>query len=314
MLVWRSAPGPVSSSRWQRPGRGARRRDGPDPVDARCGDRPSGDGPDAVVVASDALPRTLALLDRRTGQERWTAPAPPGSVGGLAVDTQRGAGRRRVIDRGLRRQDRPAPPRPPDRQPPATPPWRASSTAWPPGSRAPAATPNATQAYDAATGQHLWTSPGYPPQRPEPTDGNVYVVVDAGVAALDPHTGAVRWTVEGSNLEAGPGLALTSQPAMRPTPRSRPSTRRTGRCGGRRRRASSACPASTTSSRPASPSPTRTCCRARPACSSPSATASGADSGPERRAGGCRRGDARLPHPRTSASVSVRSGACRRRR
>ena len=75
------------------------------------------------------------------------------------------------------------------------------------------AQPNATEAYDAVSGQHLWTNPGYPPQRPEPTDGNVYVVVDAGVAALDPRTGAVRWTVEGSNLEAGPGLALTSPTA-----------------------------------------------------------------------------------------------------
>ena len=170
------------------------------------------DGPDTVAVASDASPPKLALLDRTTGQERWTAPAPAGFVGGLAVDATvvlaGGDSSTAVYDAktGHHLRDLPIV------QASDTPVARLVEGVAT-GVTGTGAQPNATEAYDAASGQHLWTNPGYPPQRPEPTDGNVYVVVDAGVAALDPHTGAVRWTVEGSSLEAGPGLALT-EPAL----------------------------------------------------------------------------------------------------
>jgi outer membrane protein assembly factor BamB len=168
------------------------------------------DGPDFVLVSPAVeAPTTIAALDRRSGQERWTAATPPGFSGGITADGKvvlvGGESSATVFDAATGQQAGELPIAAASDTPTVR---LVDGVAT--GVTGTGASPNATHAYDVATTQELWTSPGYPPQRPEPTDGNVYVVVDAGVAALDPHTGAIRWTVEGSNLEAGPGLAITS--------------------------------------------------------------------------------------------------------
>ncbi len=160
------------------------------------------DGPDTVVVASTGPGTTvIELLDRSSGESRWGTDVGP-DMGGTTADSSAvlvTTGESTVAydaGTGVRRWEAPF--------------TQASDTY---AVRivdgvATGSADEATVGYDVATGTKLWTNPGYPPQRPEPTDGNVYVVLDGGVGALDPRTGDVRWTVEGANLEAGPGLVL----------------------------------------------------------------------------------------------------------
>jgi len=59
----------------------------------------------------------------------------------------------------------------------------------------------------------LWTKPATPVQTPEPTDGNIYVTMteDGAFAALDPKSGEPRWKLAGpvnGGVAAGPGLVF----------------------------------------------------------------------------------------------------------
>lgn len=162
------------------------------------------DGPDSVIVTLAGQDTALAVLDRRTGAQRWTATLPGDLYGAIADASVVAVGQesgtllydarngQRLRELDIDYVD-------------------ASSVALVNGVAIGSnQSTGSTKGHDTATGEELWTNPGYLVERPEPVDGNVFVGVDAGVAALDPRTGAVRWTVEGSEIAAGPGLVSTA--------------------------------------------------------------------------------------------------------
>lgn len=165
-----------------------------------------GDGPDTVIVTLAGQDTTaVAALDRRTGEPRWTAPVPGHLYAGATADASVVAvgeeGGTVLYDARTGERLRQLPIRGSD----------LYGIALVDGVAIGAELVGlSTTAYDTATGQKLWTNPGYLVERPEPVNGNVFVGLDAGIAALDPRTGAVRWTVEGSEIAAGPGLVTTA--------------------------------------------------------------------------------------------------------
>jgi outer membrane protein assembly factor BamB len=177
---------------------------------------PLASGADFVVGrAGGPESRTLVALDRRSGTQRWSTVVPGEYLGGVAADSTVvlvTVGETTVAydaATGARRWEAPF--------------AQASDTyavriidGVATGVTGTGSNPNAIQAFDVATGRPLWTSPASPVQRPEPTDGNVYVDVgDGGVGALDPTTGRLRWKVEHQQetggIVAGPGLVLDVQ-------------------------------------------------------------------------------------------------------
>jgi outer membrane protein assembly factor BamB len=190
-------------------------------IDLETGERPwsldgagaLADGPDfAVLHVGDPAGRTMAVVDRRTGAERWRTTVDGEFLGGVAADSSAvlvTTGESTVAydaHTGKLRWEAPF--------------TQASDTAAvrivdgvASGVAGTGATPNATLGYDVATGRHLWASPATPVQLPEPTDGNVYVSLEnLDVGALDPRSGALRWrdSTGGMPIWAGPGLVVAA--------------------------------------------------------------------------------------------------------
>jgi outer membrane protein assembly factor BamB len=166
---------------------------------------------DSVVgVAGGAGSRTMVVLDRLTGDQRWTIELEGEFFGGVAADAT--TVMVTVGDTTVAYDARTGERR-----------WeaafvQASDTyavrivdGVATGVTGTGPAPNDIRAFDVATGQSLWTKPAFPAQAPEPTDGNIYVTTteDGAFAALDPKSGALRWKLAGplnGGVAAGPGL------------------------------------------------------------------------------------------------------------
>jgi outer membrane protein assembly factor BamB len=179
--------------------------------------RAVGDGPDYVVavvgVGEEAQQsRTFAVLDRRTGAERWRAAIDgeylTAAVGDSAVVAV-GVDERTVgydARSGAMRWEAP---------------FAIGGEA---GGGAVAGvivtvtttSPVNVNALDAATGKQMWSAAGMLSVNLPPQDGNVYLLGSSpsGLEAVDPRSGVSRWVVSDpgglvAEPTVGPGLVLT---------------------------------------------------------------------------------------------------------
>jgi outer membrane protein assembly factor BamB len=186
-----------------------------------------GDGPDVTLVLDVETSENLVVLDRRTGQERWSA-QPGYIVAAVATDAVvllAGIDSTVAYDAvtGERRWEAPFTERSEE------PLFLVDGVA----AGAPPLVgieefdfPGETVTFDSASGDELWTRAGQPVA---PMNGwigeNLYVGDGEQVYALDPRSGEVRWSLDVGGfghggmaadqtfvVDAGPGLLLRSPP------------------------------------------------------------------------------------------------------